>query len=133
MIATDLRDRAASLRPFSLSPAESPVTLRNAETTITLEHQHLNRIGSGAELANQLKEMVTDGEPTSDPIAVNLDLQWIERITSVGLNELIGINAAARSRGIRLVLLNVSESVREVFSLTRLERMFEFGCSQAGY
>lgn len=109
------------------------MTLRNAETTITLEHQHLNRIGSGAELANQLKEMVTDGEPTSDPIAVNLDLQWIERITSVGLNELIGINAAARSRGIRLVLLNVSESVREVFSLTRLERMFEFGCSQAGY
>ena len=39
----------------------------------------------------------------------------------------IGLNSEARSRGIFIQLLDVCPSVRDVFKLTRLERMFEFG------
>jgi nucleotide-binding universal stress UspA family protein len=35
---------------------------------------------------------------------------------------LIGINSQARNCGVRLVLLDVQEAVRDVFALTRLER-----------
>ena len=118
--------------PSSCHLANDPVTLQNAETTITVDQEHLNQIGSGLELANQLKTMVRKFATPSATLEVKLDLKSIERISSAGVNELIGIHTEARSRGVRLVLLNVSESVREVFSLTRLERIFEFGCTQAG-
>lgn len=65
-------------------------------------------------------------------VRLNLDLKRVERISSDGLNELIGINSLARSRGVRLVLLDVQEAVRGIFALTRLERMFEFECSSTG-
>lgn len=55
-----------------------------------------------------------------------LDLAELEQIRSVGLNGLIAANSNGRCVGLSVVLLNVQAKVREVFSLTRLERMFEF-------
>ena len=104
------------------------VTSRGQQTTITFLDGHLNQMGV-ATYSNHLEEL-SPIEPCSDScVRLNLDLQRVERISSAGLNELIGINSLARSRGVRLVLLDVQDSVREIFALTRLERMFEFDCS----
>ncbi|WP_197231106.1 STAS domain-containing protein [Novipirellula artificiosorum] len=68
------------------------------------------------------------GEPKQvgkPALTLNLDLAEVSWVSSVGLNELIEINLHAKKSGVRLVLTNVQSVVREVFMLTRLERMFE--------
>jgi anti-anti-sigma factor len=107
------------------------VTSQGLLTTITLDEDNLNQVGAGQNISTHLREMAEDEELLRRSIQLNLDLKRIDRITSAGLNELIGINSLARSRGIRVVLLDVQVSVREIFALTRLERMFEFRCSAA--
>jgi anti-anti-sigma factor len=100
--------------------------------TVSLQQEHLNYIGAARHLALHLEELIANQQPAvGRGPHLYLDLKQVERITSAGLNELIGINSLARSRGIRLILLDAQESVREIFALTRLERMFEFHVSAA--
>ncbi|MEM9827119.1 MAG: STAS domain-containing protein [Planctomycetota bacterium] len=54
---------------------------------------------------------------------LNLDLATVQRISSEEINALIGLNRHCRRIGVRIVVQNVSESVAEVFRLTRLERV----------
>ncbi len=108
------------------------VTSHGLQTTIALLGEHLNQMGAGRQLSSHLEELSAIAPGSGSSVQLNLDLKRVEKITSAGLNELIGINSLARSRGIRLVLLDVQESVREIFALTRLERMFEFHCSAPG-
>ena len=113
-----------------MSTAESlHVTSQGPQTTIALQAGHLNHVGAVRQISTHLQELAASEPSSRSSIQLNLDLKRVERITSAGLNELIGINTLARSHGIRLVLLDVQESVREIFALTRLERMFEFHCS----
>ncbi len=98
---------------------------------ITLEQDHLNQFGSAKEFANRFDDILDEAETGPQPVKVSLDFQWINRITSIGLNEIIGINTEARKRNIRIVLSNVPKSVRDIFSLTRLERLFEFDIVRA--
>ena len=109
----------------------SKVEEQGESRTITLGDDQLNRFGAGREITVHLEELASE-EATREAVQLNLDLKKVEGITSAGLNELIGIYSQARNRGIRLVLLDVQESVREIFNLTRLERMFEFDCSKRG-
>ena len=90
--------------------------------TVTLSQEHLNNMGAARQVAGHLDQLAESAADSQ----LNIDLKEVERITSAGLNELIGINSQARSCGVRLVLLDVQEAVRDVFALTRLERMFEF-------
>ncbi|MEM6473683.1 MAG: STAS domain-containing protein, partial [Planctomycetota bacterium] len=46
-------------------------------------------------------------------------------ISSAGLNQLINLQAEARTLGIRIRVRNLCEVLREVFQLTRLERAFQ--------
>jgi len=102
-------------------------TLRElpSDFTIPIRNDHLNQTGSCDELLQAMSRLLANEAPVSDSIEVKLDLQRIERINSTGLNRLIGMSRKARNSGVRLVLLNVQDSVREIFVLTRLERMFE--------
>lgn len=78
----------------------------------------------------QLSELIGEDKSQDDHQEVlNLDFKEIDWISSAALNELIGINSQARSQGVRIVLVDVQQSVRDVFALTRLERMFEFSSS----
>jgi anti-anti-sigma factor len=103
-------------------------TAQGGRKTVSLGGEQLNRFGAGRAISAHLEELAA-GRTTHQVAQLHLDLKSVKGITSAGLNELIGINSQARNRGIRLVLLDVQESVREIFSLTRLERMFEFDCS----
>lgn len=65
--------------------------------------------------------------PSTEELRV--DLSSIDRIDSEGLNELIRTQSRLRARGVQLRLTGVGSTVREVFRLTRLERVFEFEMS----
>lgn len=59
------------------------------------------------------------------PAMLLLDLQAIGQLSSECLSQLIHANGHARSQGLRLVLMNLCDPLREVFRITRLDRLFE--------
>lgn len=103
-----------------------------SEKTVSVSPDHLNNIKTARQIAWQMGELLSSQasqESDGDGGRLNLNFSNIDRLNSEGLNELIGINAQARSQGVQLVLLDVQETVRQVFEVTRLERMFEFASS----
>ncbi len=94
---------------------------------VCMTPKSLSKTAAVAECMGVLAEL---GQATAEGCSESclfVDMSEIERITSEGLNELIALNSEARSRGVSIQLLDVCPSVRDVFKLTRLERMFEFG------
>jgi len=57
-----------------------------------------------------------------------LDLAQVDRIDAGGLGVLLGLRAWARSNGIQLKLMNVTNRGQQVLELTNLDRVFEI-CS----
>ena len=96
---------------------------------VVLRPEHLNQGGAAQEIGVRLSPLFEEAGSSDRGGRLSLDFGEVDRITSVGLNELIGISSLTRSWGIQLVLLEVCDTVREVFELTRLERMFEFDSS----
>ncbi|MEM6688396.1 MAG: STAS domain-containing protein [Planctomycetota bacterium] len=76
----------------------------------------------------KLDELLDEGTKNATG-ELRVDLSGIDRIDSEGLNELIRTQSRLRARGVQLRLTGVGETVREVFRLTRLERVFEFEVS----
>ena len=85
----------------------------------------INRRKTAAQISHQVgaaldvprEQLITD---------LVIDLSDVAWISSVGLNELIGLQARARTSGVHLRLRSPTETVREVLRITRLERIFEF-------
>lgn len=94
---------------------------------VSLNHKSLNTTGAIAECMGILAELGQEAASGCSVPSLFVDMSEVERITSEGLNELIGLNSEARAQGISIQLLDVCPRVRDVFKLTRLERMFEFG------
>ena len=61
----------------------------------------------------------------STEVRVVVDLATVDRVCTEDLNRLIRLNARARQEGRRLILDNVQEPVWQVFTVTRLSRLFE--------
>lgn len=77
---------------------------------------------------NQTREVlmrVTESLDAGGVDVIELDLGEMRVMTSATLNELITLNTRAKSRGVRLVLTNMADNLRDVFAITRLERMFD--------
>lgn len=111
-----------------MSQAEvSRIGFGSESRVVSLTHKTLNTTGAVAECMGLLAELGQTGVSGCSGPALYIDMSEIEQITSEGLNELIGLNSEARNRGVTLHLLDVRPNVRDVFKLTRLERMFEFG------
>lgn len=103
------------------------VNVEGPQQTIIFSEQHLNSSETAVKVGQLLRDRLDEGAAE----CLNVDLTNIGRINSAGLNELISINSQCRSLGVRLVLIDVRDSVREIFALTRLERMFEFYSTSA--
>ena len=107
------------------------IRLAGTEEAISFAVEELRSISGARNVRWQLDRMIKDVGEESVPVdqsspVVLIDLSKLGWIGSVGLNELISMNRSARSRGVRIVLQNVQDSLRSIFQLTRLERMFEF-------
>jgi anti-anti-sigma factor len=94
---------------------------------LSLSHKTLNQTGALKDCMGVLAELAEEADSGGPTPTLFVDMSDIERITSEGLNELIGLNSEARGSGVSVQLLDVCPAVRDVFKLTRLERMFEFG------
>ncbi|TWU57814.1 STAS domain-containing protein [Rubripirellula reticaptiva] len=71
-----------------------------------------------------LKEAKCTAE-NCDHAEVIVDLSDVTRVSSHDLNELIRLQLHIKNGGQRLVLSNVQETVFQVFTLTRLDRLIE--------
>jgi anti-anti-sigma factor len=97
------------------------------QKTVSFSTDHLNGSNTAQQLSARIGELMGSlqtGE--SEDHCLKLDFTNVDRINTAALNELIRLNRKARNRGIRFELLDVQQTVRNVFALTRLERMFEF-------
>ena len=107
------------------------VHVDGSEKVISFSHNDINDMTTARQIAGHVGELIErrDEPDGHDWETLRVDFQRVQRVSSVALNQLIGIQRQARSQGIRLILTNVPHSVREVFALTRLERMFEFAAA----
>ena len=103
------------------------VSATGSSQTFSVTPDDLNHSETARQIAWQLTEIMGSFPASTDAERrLNLDLRDVGWMGSAALNELIRIKSTARNHGIRLVLTNVVPPVRDVFTLTRLERMFEF-------
>ncbi len=109
------------------------VSGEDRDDMMTMGTRDLNDLKSGQQLSLDLKALVNSNEFRSSGgvSRLHLDFKEVTMISSAALNVLIRLNRQTRDRGIQLVLMDVHQSVREVFTVTRLERMFEFDSSAA--
>ncbi len=54
-----------------------------------------------------------------------LDLQAVPQIDSAGLGTVVGLYVTARTRGCRIEIMNATQQVSELFSMTNLLLLFE--------
>ncbi len=78
-----------------------------------------------ADETREVMKRVADSLAAGGVDVIELDLGAMRMITSQTLNELITLNTRAKSCGVRLVLTNLADNLRDIFVITRLERMFE--------
>ncbi len=90
---------------------------------VGLEHDHAT-IPLREHLGDCLIRAKRDAD-LSDRVDVVIDLTNVCKINSKDLNELIRLQLRVKHRGQRLVLTNVQETIFQVFSLTRLDRLIE--------
>ena len=71
-----------------------------------------------------LKEVTCDVDHTANTDVV-ADMSTVYEISSEQLNQLIRLRAKIRQQSRKLVLENVQDEVWQVFTVTRLDRLFE--------
>ncbi len=86
----------------------------------------INRRKSAKRISSEVSAAL-ERRPRDFPMTdVVMDLSNVGWLSSAGLNELIRLQAQSRASGIKFRLRSTSETVREVFRITRLERTFQF-------
>ena len=65
----------------------------------------------------------------SEVTVIVLDLSRVGLLPSLGLGLLVQISATCKARGQKLKLAALQPRVRQVFAITRLDRVFEFADS----
>lgn len=88
------------------------------ESPSTVRHQGDLDIVTSEEVKRQLAAMVEDGSST-----VTLDLRNVGFVDSSGLGALVAVHNYAEARGSQLVVRSAPSHVRDLFSLTRLDKL----------
>jgi len=70
-----------------------------------------------------LKDEVRDKIPGHKRIV--LDLKEVPQVDSSGLGTMVGLYVSARTRGCHVEIVNASQQIRELFSITNLLSLFE--------
>lgn len=60
-----------------------------------------------------------------------LDLANVDFLTSTALGKLVSVHRKLKAKGGRFTLENVQPRIREIFAITALDRVIEFGPSKA--
>ncbi len=84
----------------------------------TVRHEGDLDIVTSEEVKRQLAEMVEGGSAT-----VTLDLRDVGFVDSSGLGALVAVHHYAEARGAQLVVKSAPSHVRDLFNLTRLDKL----------
>ncbi|NJR23924.1 MAG: STAS domain-containing protein [Richelia sp. CSU_2_1] len=96
------------------------MVLSTFDRHIVLQPQNCLDSQAGSLLQQQLAEIL----PDRHKLWV-IDMAAVDFIDSSGICALVGGLNAARHRGCRLVICNLSATVRLIFELTQLDQLFE--------
>lgn len=105
--------------------ANIDIRIDNHQMVVVPSTKVINRRRSARHITAKVAAALAKSAPTSMTDVV-MDLSDVAWISSAGLNELIQLQAHSRASGINFRLRSTTETVREVFRITRLERIFEF-------
>ena len=70
-----------------------------------------------------LKDAVRDKIPGHKRIVI--DLKEVPQVDSSGLGTVVGLYVSARTRGCQVEIVNASQQIRDLFSMTNLLSLFE--------
>ncbi|MGB7844145.1 MAG: STAS domain-containing protein [Candidatus Acidiferrum sp.] len=70
-----------------------------------------------------LKDAVRERIPGHKRVVI--DLKNVPQVDSSGLGTVVGLYVSARTRGCQLDIVNASQQIRELFSMTNLLSLFE--------
>lgn len=98
---------------------------QEADDLVPISVEQLVNLTGCPNFSDRLQRAIGDAQ-SEGRLRLALDFRKVDRVCTAGLSELIAINSHARGDGLSVVLVNVQDEIREVFSLTRLERLFEF-------
>ncbi|MGQ9630898.1 MAG: STAS domain-containing protein [bacterium] len=59
-------------------------------------------------------------------VKIVLDMSKVKQVDSMGFGALVGLVRDVSSRGGSVFLLNVDDSIRELFEITKLSKVFKF-------
>ncbi|HUN61552.1 MAG TPA: STAS domain-containing protein [Candidatus Sulfotelmatobacter sp.] len=91
----------------------------DAEAALVAEcHGRLTFENTGA-----LKEAVRAGFAKYKRVVI--DLKEVPHMDSSGLGAIVGLYVSARTRGCRVELVNASQQIRDLFSMTNILSLFE--------
>lgn len=79
---------------------------------------------NGRSMTDEVDRLLLEPRPNLVTDLV-IDLEQVHAITSAGLNELIDLKQRASRCGVGVKLRSVSDEVRQVIEITRLERSFD--------
>lgn len=98
------------------------------ETTIMKLEGHLN-----AANATALRDRLTTAVSDTDTSAVLVDMKEVESLDSAGLMAFVSALSLSQQVGRRFGLCSVSPSIRIIFELTQLDRVFEIFDSSTAF
>ena len=97
------------------------ITKRQNKNVIILDLSGKVQIGeSSTELRTSLRGLVQEGEKN-----ILLNLAEVSHIDSSGLGEFVGGSASLRRNGGEIKLLNLTERINELMTITKLLTVFE--------
>lgn len=96
---------------------------------VSFRTEDINRASTARRIATEIEDLLADARLGPDQ-NLEVDLRGTTWLSTTALNQLIWVQRKARRREVSLVLLNVQSRVRNVFAMTRLERLFSFGQSR---
>lgn len=95
-------------------------TLAPSKTTVVQPSGHIN-----AKNAAILKQHLTDTVSSQEAASLLVDMSQVESLDSHGLMALVSTLTVAQRMNKRFGLFGISPSVRIIFELTQLDRVFE--------
>ncbi|MDY6936777.1 MAG: STAS domain-containing protein [Cyanobacteriota bacterium] len=93
---------------------------QESKTTIMKLQGHIN-----ADNAHELHNQLTTAVSGTEAPMVLVDMEEVESLDSAGLMAFVSAMSASKSTGRRVSLRSVSPSVRIMFELTQLDRVFD--------
>jgi anti-sigma B factor antagonist len=103
-------------------------TIASSQITVIQPQGHLNA-ANAPEFGRQLTEVVASEQPA----IVLVDMEQVETLDSAGLMVLVSALSQAQSQNYQFSICSLSPSIRIVFELTQLDRVFEIFESRATF